>query len=230
MRLIDEQYTRLPYYGVPRMTAWLNREGHLVNHKRIERLMRKMGIQGICPKRNLSKSSEQHKKYPYLLKNLVINHPNQVWCSDITYIRLSTGFIYLVAIMDWFSRYVLSWEISNTLDTQFCLDALDKALQKGKPKIFNTDQGVQFTSNLFTSKLENSQIKISMDGKGRVFDNIFIERLWRSLKYEEVYLKDYQTVYNAIVGINEYFVIYNDERLHQSLTYCTPKEVHLGLT
>jgi putative transposase len=211
------------------MTAWLRREGHIVNHKRIERLMRIMGIQGLCPKRNLSKTSEQHKKYPYLLRNLAIDHPNQVWCTDITYIRLSKGFVYLVAVMDWFSRYVLSWEISNTLDTQFCLDALNKALHKGKPEIFNTDQGSQFTSCLFTSRLEDEHVKISMDGRGRVFDNIFIERLWRSLKYDEVYLKDYQTVYDAIMGINNYFQTYNDERLHQSLNYCTPFEIHFGV-
>lgn len=210
------------------MTAWLQREGYIVNHKRIARLMRIMGIQGICPKRNLSKPSEQHKKYPYLLKNVVIKYPNQVWSTDITYIKLSKGFIYLVAVMDWFSRYVLSWEISNTLDTQFCLDALDKAFQIGRPEIFNSDQGVQFTSRLFTSRLEDEHIKISMDGRGRVFDNIFIERLWRSLKYDEVYLKDYQTVQDAKFGIGSYFKIYNDERLHQSLDYQTPSEVHFG--
>jgi len=228
MSLIDKQYTKFPYYGVPRMTAWLCREGHLVNHKRIERLMRIMGIQGVCPKRNLSKADNEFKKYPYLLKNLVVDHPNQVWCSDITYIKLSSGFLYLVAVMDWFSRYVLSWEISNTLDTQFCLDALDTALLKGTPEIFNTDQGTQFTSNAFTSKLHDNQIKISMDGKGRAFDNIFIERLWRSLKYDEVYLNDYQNVWEAIKEINTYFHIYNNERLHQSLGYSTPAEVHYG--
>jgi len=226
MGLIDKQYTRFPYYGVPRMTAWLRREGHDVNHKRIERLMRIMGIQGVCPKRNLSKSDEQHKKYPYLLKNLEIVRPNQVWSSDITYIRLSKGFAYLVAVMDWFSRYVLSWRLSNTLDTQFCIDALDVALQKGRPDIFNTDQGVQFTSNLFTSRLIDKKIQISMDGKGRAFDNIFIERLWRSVKYEEVYLKAYQTVSDAFTGIDNYFKTFNMERLHQSLKYRTPYEVH----
>ena len=228
MRLIDKQYTRYPFYGVPRMTAWLRRDGYVVNHKRIERLMGKMGIYGICPKRNLSKALDDHKKYPYLLRNLKIERPNQVWCSDITYIRLSTGFVYLVAVMDWFSRYVLSWEISNTLDTGFCIEALGKAFEHGRPEIFNTDQGVQFTSNLFTSRLEKEGIKISMDGKGRVFDNIFVERLWRSLKYEEVYLKDYQTVRDAIIGIGSYFKFYNNERLHQSLTYATPSEIHFA--
>lgn len=226
MGLIDKQYTRFPYYGVPRMTAWLRREGYDVNHKRIERLMGIMGIQGVCPKRNLSKSDEHHKKYPYLLKDLDIVRPNQVWSSDITYIRLSKGFVYLVAVMDWFSRYVLSWRLSNTLDTQFCIDALDVALKKGRPDIFNTDQGVQFTSNPFTSRLIDNKIQISMDGKGRAFDNIFIERLWRSLKYEEVYLKAYQTVVDAITGIGNYFKIFNKERLHQSLKYRTPYEVH----
>lgn len=228
MGLIDKQYTRFPYYGAPRMTAWLRREEYDVNHKRIERLMRIMGIQGVCPKRNLSKSNEQHKKYPYLLKDIDIVRPNQVWSTDITYIRLSKGFVYLVAVMDWFSRYVLSWRLSNTLDTQFCIDALDIALKKGRPDIFNTDQGVQFTSNLFTSRLIDKKIQISMDGKGRAFDNIFIERLWRSLKYEEVYLKAYQTVADAIVGIDNYFKTFNKERLHQSLKYRTPYEVHYG--
>lgn len=208
------------------MTAWLQRQGHSVNHKRIQRLMRTMGIQGICPKRNVSKASENHKKYPYLLKGLTVDRPNQVWCSDITYIRLLHGFVYLVAIMDWFSRYVLSWAISNTLDTHFCMEALDRALQQGKPEIFNTDQGPQFTSDSFTSRLEEEDVTISMDGRGRAFDNIFIERLWRSVKYEEVYLKDYKKVRDAITGIGGYFRFYNDERLHQSLSYQTPWEVH----
>lgn len=230
MDLIDKLYTKFPYYGVPRITAWLRRGGHIVNHKRIERLMHIMGIQGIYPKKNLSLSNEQHKKYPYLLKRLTIIRPNQVWCTDITYIRVLNGFIYLVAVMDWFSRYVLSWEISNTLDTLFCLEALNQALFKGKPVIFNSDQGSQFTSESFTTRLENEQIKISMDSRGRVFDNIFIERLWRSLKYEEIYLKDYRdrTVNQAITGIDEYFQTYNNERLHQSLGYITPFEAHYG--
>lgn len=228
MRLMDEHYTRFPYYGSPRMTAWLCREGYQVNHKRVERLLRKMGIEGICPKRNLSKGSDEHKKYPYLLKGLEIDHPDCVWCSDITYIRMKRGFVYLVAVMDWYSRYVLSWEISNTMDTQFCMEALEKALSRSKPKIFNTDQGVQFTSDQFTSRLLNEDIRISMDGKGRAFDNIMIERLWRSVKYDEVYLKDYETVLEALVGIGNYFSTYNNERLHQSLAYCTPAEVYLG--
>lgn len=190
--------------------------------------MHKMGIQGIYPKRNLSKASCEHKKYPYLLRGFKIDHPNQVWCSDITYIRLANGFVYLVAVMDWYSRFVLSWEISNTLDTYFCMEALEKALQQGKPEIFNTDQGPQFTSKLFTSRLEDEQIQISMAGKGRAFDNIFIERLWRTVKYDEVYLKDYQTVYDAVTGIGNYFPVYNYERLHQSLDYKPPAEIHFA--
>ena len=228
MRLIDEQYTRFPFYGSPRMTAWLQREGYEVNHKRIERLMSKMGIQGVCPRRNLSERSPEKEKYPYLLSGLGIDHPDQVWASDITYIRLLKGFVYLVAVMDWYSRFVLSWEISNTLDSQFCLDALENALVKGRPEIFNTDQGVQFTSSSFQSRLLAAHVRISMDGRGRAFDNIFIERLWRSVKYEEVYLKGYETVIEAIIGIGGYFDLYNNERLHQSLDYQTPAEVYRG--
>jgi putative transposase len=204
------------------MTAWLRNQGHEINHKRVERLMGKMGIKAIYPKRNLSKSTEEHKKYPYLLKDIKVDCPNKAWASDITYIPLHRGYIYLVAIMDWYSRYVLSWEISNTLDTNFCLEALEKALQVGKPEIFNTDQGSQFTSNAFTSCLLDKDIKISMDGKGRAIDNIFIERLWRSVKYEEVYLHDYETVPDAVKGIGSYFGFYNYERFHQSLNYETP--------
>lgn len=227
MRHLDELYTRFPFYGSPRMTAWLRREGYDVNHKRIERLMRTMGIQGVCPKKNLSKGTERCKKYPYLLAGLDVDRPDQVWSSDITYIRLLKGFVYLVAVMDWHSRFVLSWEISNTLDTPFCLEALDRALQRGKPEIFNTDQGAQFTSDPFTSRLLDEQIQISMDGRGRAFDNIFIERLWRSVKYEEVYLKDYETVMDAVTGIGSYFDLYNHERLHASLGYHTPAEIYL---
>jgi putative transposase len=228
MRLIDEQYTRFPFYGSPRMTAWLCREGYSVNHKRIERLMRKMGIQGVCPRRNLRRDRDEYKKYPYLLGGLKVDHPNQVWCSDITYIRLLKGFVYLVAVMDWYSRFVLSWEISNTLDTHFCMEALERAFLSGRPEIFNTDQGVQFTSSLFTSRLQAENVRISMDGRGRAFDNIFIERLWRSVKYEEVYLKDYETVMDAVTGIGSYLDLYNYERLHQSLDYHTPEEIYRG--
>jgi putative transposase len=228
MRLIDEEYTKHPFLGVLRITEWLCQQGHHVNHKRIERLMNKMGIEGICPKRNLSKSIENHVKYPYLLRGLSIDHADHVWCSDITYIPMRQGFMYLVAIMDWYSRYVLSWSISNTLDTTFCLDALDRAIVQGKPEIFNTDQGSQFTSELFTSRLKREEIEISMDGRGRVFDNIFIERLWRSLKYEDLYIKDYETAEETIKGIGNYLQFYNHERLHQSLDYQTPSSVYFS--
>jgi len=225
MRLIDKQYTATPFYGVRRMTAWLNRKERRVNRKRIARLMRKMGLYAVYPKPKTSTSNKEHKKYPYLLKDIEITRPNQVWATDITYIRLKTGFIYLTAIMDWSSRYVLSWKVSTTLDTQFCLDALDAALALGRPEIFNSDQGVQFTSLAFTEKLLENGIAISMDGKGRVFDNIFVERLWRSLKYEEIYLNEYETVKDAIAAIAAYFRFYNEERPHQALEYKTPLEV-----
>jgi len=227
MRLIDEEYTRHPFYGTRRLTAWLRREGHGVNIKRVRRLMRKMGIEAIYQKPNLSKASPEHKKYSYLLRNMVIDHPDQVWSTDITYIRMRHGFIYLTAVIDWFSRYVLSYEVSTTLDTGFCVEALEKALNISKPKIFNTDQGSQFTSEAFTGRLKSSGITISMDGRGRAFDNIFVERLWRSVKYEEVYLKDYETVKNAVLGLISYFDFYNTERGHQSLQYQTPYEVYV---
>ena len=226
MRLIDEYYTRYPFYGVRRLTEWLRKEGHEVNHKRVKRLMREMGLYAIYPKPRLSKGGEGHKKYPYLLKELMIGYPNHVWCADITYIRLNQGNMYLMAIMDWYSRYVVSWSTSITLDVGFCLEALDRAIEKGSPEIFNTDQGSQFTSTAFTERLDGAGVKISMDGKGRVFDNIFIERLWRSVKYEEVYLKDYKTVRDAESGLRKYFEFYNNERLHQSLEYKTPATLH----
>ena len=204
MRLIDEYYTRYPFYGVRRLTEWLRKEGHEVNHKRVKRLMREMGLYAIYPKPRLSKGGEGHKKYPYLLKGLMIGYPNHVWCADITYIRLNQGNMYLMAIMDWYSRYVVSWSTSITLDVGFCLEALDRAIEKGSPEIFNTDQGSQFTSTAFTERLDGAGVRISMDGKGRVFDNIFIERLWRSVKYEEVYLKDYKTVRDAESGLRKY--------------------------
>jgi len=188
MNLIDEQFTKTPFYGVARMTAWLQRQGRKVNNKRVRRLMRLMGLEAVIPKPGLSLSDQSHTKYPYLLSALAIDHPDQVWCADITYIRMLHGFVYLVAIMDWYSRFVLAWEISTTLDTLFCLSALEKALELSTPEIFNTDQGSQFTSREFTGRLEKEDIRISMDGRGRVYDNIFVERLWRSVKYEEVYL------------------------------------------
>lgn len=227
MNLIDEQFTKTPFYGVPRMTAWLNLRGQAVNHKRVRRLMRLMGLQAIYPKPRLSRSNQAHKKYPYLLNGLIIDHPDQVWCSDITYIRMLHGFVYLVAIMDWYSRFVLAWEISTTLDTVFCLAALEQALEFSNPGIFNTDQGSQFTSLEFAGRLEQDGIQISMDGRGRVFDNIFIERLWRSVKYEEVYLHQYQTVSETRTLLTKYFLFYNMERLHESLGYRTPYQVYV---
>ena len=228
MNLIDEQYTLMPFYGVEKITQWLKRQGFKVNPKRVRRLMRQMGLEAIYPKRNLSVSSADHKKYPYLLRDLNIERPDHVWCTDITYIRMAHGFLYLVAIMDWYSRYVLAWELSNTLDTKFCLDALQGALAISQPEIFNTDQGSQFTSNEFTEKLQNAGIRISMDGRGRVFDNIFIERLWRSVKYEEVYVHSYESVRDARKSLSKYFQLYNRERLHESLGYRTPYEVYFG--
>jgi len=228
MNLIDERYTKMPFYGVNKMTAWLEREDYDVNVKRIRRLMRKMGLEAIYPKRRLSISSLEHKKYPYLLRGVSIEHCDQVWCADITYIRMVRGFLYLIAIMDWYSRYVLSWRLSNTLDVRFCLEALEKALGISQPLIFNTDQGSQFTGREFTGKLESQGIKISMDGRGRAFDNIFIERLWRSVKYEEVYIKNYETVREAMEGLAGYFDLYNRERLHESLGYRTLYEVYFG--
>ena len=226
MNLIDEQYTRRPFYGVAKMTAWLRRQGHFVNQKRVRRLMRTMGLEAIYPKRNLSKASPEHKKYPYLLKNIVIDHPDQVWSTDITYIRMQQGFIYLVAILDWFSRYVVAWDISITLDAGFCIENLKQALQFSQPEIMNTDQGVQFTSVAYIGILEEKAIQISMDGRGRAFDNIFVERLWRSVKYEEVYLHQYATVSEARRRLEKYFQFYNTERLHESLGYRTPYEVY----
>lgn len=228
MRLIDEQYTRRPFYGSPKMTVWLRNRGPLVNHKRVERLMRVMGIEAIRPKPRLNLKDSNHKVYPYLLRDVTVCRANQVWSTDITYVPMAKGFVYLVAILDWYSRYVLAWEVSNTLDVEFCLKALEGALERARPEIFNSDQGSQFTSHLFTSRLERAGVTISMDGRGRVFDNIFIERLWRTIKYEDIYLKDYQGVLMLIEGLEEYFEFYNTERLHQSLDYRTPKAVYFG--
>lgn len=226
MNLIDEEYTRHPFYGVRRMKVILERKGHRVNHKRIRRLSRKMGIEAIYPKPRLTKPSSEHRKYPYLLRDLSINRPDQVWCSDITYIKTKYGFVYLAAIMDWFSRYILSFEVSTTLDKEFCVKALKRALKCSKPEIFNSDQGVQFTNEEFISCLKEAGVTISMDGRGRAHDNIFIERLWRTVKYEEVYLNEYETVKDAVLGIDRYFSFYNDERPHQALKYKTPCEVY----
>lgn len=227
MRLLDEQYTRTPQYGVERMTAWLKRKGLVIGHNRVRRLMRLMGLEAIYPKPRLSRpGGRENRKYPYLLRGLTIERANHVWATDITYIRLWQGFVYLVAIMDWYSRYVLSWSLSTTLDAWFCVEALRQALVIARPEIFNTDQGSQFTGDEFIGVLKETGIAISMDGRGRVFDNIFVERLWRSVKYEEVYPKDYQTVDDARQNLTGYFHFYNYERLHQSLEYRTPAEVY----
>lgn len=228
MRLLDEKYMKTPFYGVMRMTEWLRKvKKRVVNPKRIRRLLRTMGLMALYPKRNLSKPAPGHKIYPYLLRGLAILRVNQVWSTDITYIRLAQGFVYLVAIIDWHSRFVLSWGLSVTLESGFCLDALDQAIRRhGKPEIFNTDQGAQFTSTDFTDRLKAEGIRISMDGRGRALDNIFVERLWRSVKYEEVYLHDYATVTEAFQGLKKYFWFYNTERQHQSLDYQTPQEVY----
>ena len=228
MNLIDTQYTATPFYGIRRMSAWLATQGEPVNHKRVARLMRRMGIEAIYARPKTSTPADNVRRYPYLLKGMKIEEPNQVWSTDITYLRLPDGFVYLVAVLDWYSRYVLAWEVSNTMEVSFCLEALKSALGVGKPKIFNSDQGAQFTSIAFTSYLEKENIEISQDGKGRAFDNIFIERLWRTVKYEEVYLKDYSSVSVALKSLSEYFEFYNHQRLHQSLGYQTPAAVHFS--
>jgi putative transposase len=227
MRLLDEQYTRTPFYGIRRMTAWLRKNcGEKVNHKRVARLLRLMGLETIYQKPRLSLPDAQHKIYPYLLRGVKIQRPNQVWSTDITYVRLHAGYVYLVAIMDWFSRYVISWEVSVTLESEFCISALDRALQTGRPEIFNTDQGSQFTSVDFIHPLKALGVQISMDGRGRALDNVFVERLWRTVKYEEVYLKDYLNVPVAIDSLAAFFQFYNRQRLHQSLGYTTPASVY----
>jgi putative transposase len=229
MRRIDEIYTAHPYYGYRRITAALQREGDAINEKRIRRLMKAMGIEGIHPKPRLSMPGKQQHKYPYLLRGVEIERKDQAWSTDITYIPTKKGFLYLVGIMDWFSRYVLSWELSNSLDDSFCIEALDRALTGNKPEIFNSDQGSQFTGKRFTAVLEGAGIQISWDGRGRALDNVFIERLWRSLKYEEVYTNCYETAQDAILGISKYMEFYNKRRPHQSLGYKTPYEVYLGV-
>lgn len=226
MKLIDQQYTKTPFYGSRRMRDQLQRSDYKINRKRVQRLMRLMGLEAIYPKPRTSIADKEHRIYPYLLRNMEITHINQVWSTDITYIPISGGFMYLVAVMDWYSRYVLSWRLSNTMDVNFCLDAIEDALKVDKPEIFNMDQGSQFTSLAFTGRLEDFQIKISMDGRGRAFDNIFIERLWRSLKYEDIYLKDYQTVLELYNGLREYFRFYNSERPHQALGGIPPEMIH----
>jgi putative transposase len=227
MNLLDEQYTRTPFYGTRRMTWFLRTQGYDVNRKRVKRLLRTMGLHAIYPGPRMSVPSPGHKIYPYLLRGVRIDRPNQVWSSDITYIRLRGGFVYLMAVIDWFSRYVVAWELSVAMDAEFCVSGLERALSKGKPEIFNTDQGSQFTSLAFTGMLNQSDVLISMDGRGRALDNVFVERLWRTIKYEDIYLKDYGCVPEVRTGLKSYFDFYNNERGHQSLGYKTPAAIHL---
>lgn len=226
MRLMDEEHLRRPYRGSRQMVDFLRDEGIVANRKKVQRLMRKMGIEGISPKRRTTLRAAGHQVYPYLLRNLEINRPDQVWCCDITYIPLRLGFLYLVAVMDWFSRFVVSWRLSNSMDVDFCIEALEDAFAQGKPEIFNTDQGAQFTSREFTHALQSQDIAISMDGKGRAIDNVMIERLWRTVKYEEVYLKEYATGADCHEGLGAYLEYYDRKRRHQSLDRRTPWEVY----
>jgi len=228
MRLIDAQYTACPFYGSRRMTVWLEAQGERVNRKRVQRLLRVMGLEAIYPKPRLS-AGKGHPVFPYLLRGLCIDRPDQVWSTDITYVPLATGFMYLAAILDWYSRYVIAWRLSNTLDGSFCLEMLDEALSRGRPEIFNTDQGVQFTAEAFTGRLVRAGVAGSMDGRGRGFDNIFVERLWRTVKYEDIYVRGYEGVAQLRQGLERYFRFYNEERFHQSLDYRTPAAVYGGV-
>lgn len=226
-RLIDEEYTNRPFYGSRRMKVFLRAMGHVVNRKRIQRLMRKMGLAGMAPGPATTVKHPKHKVYPYLLRGVPVTRPNQVWSTDVTYIRLARGFAYLVAVIDWYSRKVLSWRISNSMDASFCVDCLEDALHAyGKPEVFNSDQGSQFTSHAFTGVLKREGVAISMDGRGRALDNIFVERLWRSVKHEDVYLKGYASMAELTIGLAQYFAFYNGERPHQSLAYETPHTVY----
>jgi len=226
MRQIDEQYTACPFYGSRRMTAWLVQQGEAVNRKRVQRLMRLMGLEAVYPKPRLSVPGRGHRIFPYLLRNVRIERPDQVWSADITYIPMAAGFMYLAATIDWYSRYVVAWRLSNTLDGTFCLDMLDEALSRGKPEVFNTDQGAQFTAEAWTSQLLSAGVAVSMDGRGRCLDNVFVERLWRSVKHENVYLWSYETAPELQKGLSRYFPFYNTERLHQSLDYQTPATIY----
>ena len=229
--LLDAEYTRHPFYGSRRMTVWLRLGGYQINRKHVQRLMQKLGLAGMAPGPNTSLAHPEHKIYPYLLRGLPIFRPNQVWSTDLTYVRLSRGFVYLVAIMDWYSRKVLSWRLSNTMDAGFCVDCLEEAIKHyGKPEIFNSDQGSQFTSDSFTKVLKDHDITISMDGRGRAMDNIFVERLWRNVKYEDIYLNGYATMSELMLGLTKYFVFYNGERPHQALDYKTPNMVYTTAT
>jgi putative transposase len=226
MRRIDEEYTAHPFYGSRKMTVWLREHGESVNRKRVQRLMRRMGLEAIYPKPRLSTAGLGHRIYPYLLRNVAIERPDQVWSTDITYVPLAQGFMYLAATIDWYSRYVIAWRLSNTLDGAFCLDMLEEALRKGRPEVFNTDQGVQFTAQAWTGRLELAGVQVSMDGRGRCLDNVFVERLWRSVKYEDVYLHGYEAVPDLARGLGRYFGFYNHERFHQALGYRTPADVY----
>jgi putative transposase len=228
MRLLDEEYTAHPFYGSRRLTEWLTKQGEDVNRKRVQRLLRLMGLMAIYPKPKLSAAAAGHRIYPYLLRNMRIERVDQVWSTDITYVPLTTGFMYLAAIIDWYSRYVIAWRLSNTLDGSFCLDMLEEALRSGRPEVFNTDQGTQFTSQAWTGRVESAGVAVSMDGRGRCLDNVFVERLWRSVKYEDIYLRGYEGVPELRTGLGRYFPFYNEERPHQSLEYRTPGEVYRG--
>ena len=228
MRRIDEQYLRTPFYGSRRMTVWLTQQGLAVNRKRVQRLMRLMDIEAVYPRPRTTESAAEHRKFPYLLRDRPITRPDEVWAADITYIPMASGYMYLVAIIDWYSRYVLSWRLSNSLESSFCVEVLEEALSQRRPEIFNTDQGVQFTSRVFTGRLEAAGVSISMDGKGRALDNVFIERLWWSVKYEHVYLHDHSTVRSLQRGLGTYLEYFNRERPHQSLSYHTPWDVYRG--
>jgi putative transposase len=226
MRLLDEEYTAHPFYGSRRLTAWLVQQGEPVNRKRVQRLLRIMGLEAIYPKPRLSMPGRGHRIYPYLLRDVRIERKDQVWSTDITYVPLPSGFMYLAAVIDWYSRYVLAWRLSNTLDGSFCLEMLDEALSRGRPEVFNTDQGVQFTAEAFTGRLRSAGVAVSMDGRGRCLDNVFVERLWRTVKYENIYLYGYESVPELEQGLGRYFPFDNHERLHQSLDYRTPAGVY----
>ena len=226
MRLIDEQYLRRPFFGSRRMAVWLESVGRVVNRKRVQRLMRLMGIEALYPKPRTTQNNPEHRIFPYLLRDVAIVRPDQVWSTDITYVPMPRGFMYLTAVIDWYSRYVLSWQLSNSLEGSFCLEALEQALRHGRPEIFNTDQGVQYTAAAFTGRLQRDEILISMDGRGRALDNVFIERLWRSVKYECLYLHGFATVPALTQGLTDYFDFYRHERPHQALDYSTPAQVY----
>jgi putative transposase len=228
MRLRDEEYTRHPFYGSRKLTRWLRDQGEAVNRKRVQRLLRVMGLEAIYPKPRLSQGGPGHRVFPYLLRGVTVARPDQVWSADITYVPLATGFMYLAAVIDWYSRYVIAWRLSNTLDGSFCLDMLEEALALGRPEVFNTDQGVQFTAAAWTGRLEAAGVHVSMDGRGRCLDNVFVERLWRTVKYEDIYLYGYEGVRDLQQGLQRYFPFYNEERLHQALGYRTPAAVYQG--